>query len=86
MVKANKKTEGVDENDYWGRERLFRFLETPLERQLRIGGEWDKFYKGRNMTALQFEAEWERLHAELVEVGLGKGKLDKFLAYLTKLM
>ena len=36
------------------------------------------------MTALQFEAEWERIHAELQEVGLGKSKLEKFLAYITK--
>ena len=90
VLKANKKVEGTDENKYWGqvyrqiRERLFKFLETPLERQLRVDGEWSAFYKTKGMTALQFEAEWERLHAELVEVGLGKGKLDKFLAYLKK--
>ena len=74
VLKANKKVDGVDENEYWGRvyrqirQRLFKFLETPLERQLRIDGEWSQFHKTKGMTALQFEAEWERLHAELVEV------------------
>ena len=37
------------------------------------------------MNALQFEAEWERIHADLEEVGLGKNKLEKFLNYITKI-
>ena len=37
------------------------------------------------MTALQFEAEWEAIHAELEEVGLGKAPLEKFVSYLIKM-
>ena len=36
------------------------------------------------MTALQFEAEWEQVHADLEEVGLAKTALEKFLAYIVK--
>ena len=40
--------------------------------------------KTKNMTAWQFEAEWEQIHADLEEVGLGINKLEKFLAYIVK--
>ena len=40
--------------------------------------------KGKNTTALQFEAEWEQIHADLDEVGLTKAPLEKFLAYIVK--
>ena len=41
--------------------------------------------KTRGMSALQFEAEWEQIHAELDEVGLTINPLDKFLAYIIKI-
>ena len=63
--------------------RHFRFIETATEKQLRVSSEWHNLAKGKN-NALQFEAEWERIHAELEEVGLGKNKLEKFLQYITK--
>ena len=53
------------------KKRLFRFLETSTETQLRVRGEWQRLEKGRGMTALQYEAEWERIHADLEEAGLG---------------
>jgi len=66
------------------KKRLFRFLETATEKQLRVKGEWNNLTKTRGMTALQFEAEWEQIHAELEEVGLSLNPLDKFLAYIMK--
>ena len=36
------------------------------------------------MTALQFEAEWEQIHADLDEISLGVNKTEKFLAYIVK--
>ena len=40
--------------------------------------------KTKGMTALQFEAEWEQIHADLEEVGLGINRLEKFLAYIVR--
>ena len=64
--------------------RLMKFVEGPMERQMRVKAEWDGFYKTKNMNAMQFEARWEELSAELEEVGLGKTPLEKYLAYLEK--
>ena len=36
------------------------------------------------MTSLQHEAEWERIHADLEEAGLGVNAQEKFLAYIVK--
>ena len=33
---------------------------------------------------MQLEAEWEQVHADLEEVGLGISPLEKFLAYIVK--
>ena len=65
--------------------RLLRFCETAMGKQLRIRRDWDSLSKGRNMNALQFEAKWEELLADLEECGLGKTELDKFLAYVEKM-
>ena len=88
VVKANK---GIEQDDDGPgkiyaqiKKRLFRFLETALEKQLRIANEWSDLNKTKGMTALQFEAEWEQVHAELEEVGLPKTPLEKFLAYIVK--
>ena len=66
------------------KKRLFRFLETSTERRLRVRNEWNALNKVRGMSALQFEAEWEQIHADLDEVGLGINPLEKFLAYIVK--
>jgi hypothetical protein len=61
-----------------------RFLETPTEKQLRVANDWTNLTKAKGMTALQFEAEWEQIHADLDEVGLSKTPLEKFLGYIVK--
>ena len=66
------------------KDRLFRFTETAMERQLRVVTEWENFYKTPRMNAMQFEAKWENLHANLQDVGLGKTTLELYLAYLQK--
>ena len=66
------------------KKRLSRFLETTTEKRLRVKGEWDSHVKPRGMTALQFEADWETVHAELVECGLGQNATEKFLGYTLK--
>ena len=64
--------------------RHYRFLETSTERQLRVRGEWNALEKTKGMSCWQFEAEWERIHSELEEVGLGVGSREKMLAYICK--
>ena len=66
------------------KDRLFRFTETAMERQLRVATEWENFYKTPRMNAMQFEAKWENLHANLQDAGLGKTTLELYLAYLQK--
>ena len=64
--------------------RFFKFLETGVERQLRVRSEWMSLSKGKNMNAIQFEAAWERCHANMVEVGLPVSATEKFIAYIQK--
>ena len=64
--------------------RFFKFLETGVERQLRVRNEWMTLSKGKNMNAIQFEAAWERAHANMVEVGLPVSATEKFIAYIQK--
>ena len=64
--------------------RHYRFLETSTERQLRVRGEWHALEKTKGMSCWQFEAEWERIHSELEEVGLGQAPREKMLAYICK--
>ena len=59
------------------KKRLTRFKESALEKQLRVKREWKHLSKG-GRTALAFEAVWEKVHAELEEVGLGESDLNKF--------
>ncbi len=88
MYKANKELletdEGPGKTYFTIKKRLFRFLETPTEKQLRVSNEWTALSKTKGMTALQFEASWEQVHADLAEVGLSKSPLEKFLAYIVK--
>ena len=83
MVKAKKSIlvndEGPGQIYVVIRARLLRFLETPTEKQLHVRNEWQNLTKTKGMTALQFEAEWEQIHADLEEVGLGINWLEKFL-------
>ena len=51
---------------------------------MRVRREWDNLVKTRQMTALQFEAEWEKVHADLEECGLGLSPTEKFLGYIVK--
>ena len=67
------------------KERLMKFMETGLEKQLRVRNTWNALSKTRNMSALQFEAEWEKALAEMVEVGLPQPPREKYLAYLCKI-
>ena len=60
--------------------RLFRFLETDTERQLRVAREWDNMHKSKGMSALAFEADWERRLRDLSDCGLGKNVRELFLA------
>ena len=50
--------------------RFFKFLETGVERQLRVRGEWNALTKTKMTIAIQFETAWEKAHANMVEVGL----------------
>lgn len=34
------------------------------------------------MSAIRFEAEWERIHSEMIEVGLPIGATEKLIAYI----
>jgi hypothetical protein len=93
IVKANKTlydTDGDGSADGPGqvyalvKKRLFRFLETSTEKQLRVQSEWENLTKSRGMSALQFEAEWEQVHADLEEIGLALNPQQKFLQYIMK--
>ena len=66
------------------RERHMRFIETPMEKQMRVLGEWDGLWKG-NKTALQFEAAFEESITELELAGLAKNERELLLGYLQKI-
>ena len=57
------------------RARPMKFTETPMERQVRVLGEFDALWKG-NKTAHQFEAAFEEALAELELVGLAKNERE----------
>ena len=88
VAKSNRDIQDTDEGPgeiYRAvKARLMRFLETSTEKQLRVRSEWHNLTKTRGMNSLQFEAEWEQVHADLEEVGLGLSPLEKFLAYIVK--
>ena len=64
------------------KERFYKFLETGVERQLRVRSEWNALYKHKQMSAIQFEAAWEEASTELAECGLAVPEIQKFLEYL----
>ena len=63
--------------------RLMKFVETPMEKQMRLMGEWDALWKGQR-TAHQFEAVFEESVTELELAGLGKNERELLLGYLQK--
>ena len=67
------------------KERLMKFLETPVERAMRARTEYDKLTKTKGMKALQFEAKWEACLSELAAVGLPRSTYDKYLDYFDKI-
>ena len=66
------------------KEKLMRFVETPMEKETRILAEWDALHKG-NLSALQFEPWWDKSLSDLAEVGLSRTERELFLAYLRKI-
>ena len=56
----------------------------PSKKQLRVRSEWQNLTKTKGIITLQFKAEWEQIHADLEEIGLGINRLEKFLAYIVK--
>ena len=65
------------------RARHMKFTETPMERQMRVLGEFEALWKG-NKTAHQFEAAFEEALTELELAGLAKAERELLLAYLQK--
>ena len=65
------------------KERLPQFLETATEKHLAKWRDLQK-KKKKHQTALQFEAEWEHVHADLEEIGLGVKPMENFLQYIAK--
>ena len=68
---------------YMVQAKLMQFVETKMEKQIRVNGEWEALEKGK-LTALQFEPAWEARVADLDQVGLGKNTTELLLAYLKK--
>ena len=87
IYKAHKAEAGTEEGQHIMymeiKERLSRFQEFPLERQLRVKRAWGSFAKGGKIAG-QFETEWERIRAELAEVGLPVNPLHKLISYMRK--
>ena len=52
-----------------------------MERQLRYKKNWELFYRNAHMSAHQFEAAWEEIHADRLPVSAQ----DKFQGYLQKI-
>ena len=67
------------------KKRLMRFTETVEEKQVRVRNNHKLLTRTKHMSALQFEAAWEEVHAELEEIGLGKTPLEKYLEYVEKM-
>ena len=89
IVRANQGQKDEEEfsHDMYHKikQRLFRFLETSTEKQLRVRNEWNALIKTRHMNSVQFEAEWEQCHYDMCEVGLEVSPQEKFLAYICKI-
>ena len=64
--------------------RLMRFVESNIEKQMRVLSEWEGLTKGK-LSALQFEPQWEESLAELEAIGLARNERELCLNYLTKI-
>ena len=64
--------------------RHMQFCESFIERQLRYTRNWENFHRKAGMSAHQFEAAWEEIHADLEEVGLAVPAQEKYLGYLQR--
>ena len=65
------------------RSRHMKFVETPMEKQMRLTTEWDGLWKG-NLSGHQFEALFEEAITELELAGLAKNQRELLLGYLQK--
>ncbi|CAK0840013.1 unnamed protein product, partial [Prorocentrum cordatum] len=63
------------------KERLMEFKEGLLEKQQRLNAEWRTLSRGR-MSALEFQATFENIVAEMELAGMGKSDRDLLLGYL----
>ena len=66
------------------KQRHMKFVETPMERQMRVLGEWDALWKG-NRSSHEFEAAFEEAVTELEMAGLGNNQRELLLGYLQKI-
>ena len=65
------------------RNRHMKFVETPMEKQMRLTNEWDTLWKGSS-SGHQFEALFEEAVTELELAGLAKNQRELLLGYLQK--
>ncbi|CAK0835569.1 unnamed protein product [Prorocentrum cordatum] len=63
------------------KERLMEFKEGLLEKQQRLNAEWRTLSRGK-MSALEFQATFENIVAEMELAGMGKSDRDLLLSYL----
>ena len=63
------------------KDRLLEFKEGLLEKQPRLNGDWRTLTRGK-MTALEFQATFENIAAEMELAGMGKPDRDLLLGYL----
>ncbi|CAK0832647.1 unnamed protein product [Prorocentrum cordatum] len=63
------------------KERLMEFKEGLLEKQQRLNAEWRTLSRGK-MSALEFQATFENIAAEMELAGMGKSDRDLLLGYL----
>ena len=60
-----------------------KFVETAIEKQMRLTSEWDALWKG-NLSGHQFEALFEEAITELELAGLGKNQRELLLGHVQK--
>ena len=63
------------------KDRLLEFRESLLDKQQRINAEWRTLARGK-MSALEFQASFESVVAEMELAGMGKSDRDLLLGYL----
>ena len=63
--------------------RHMKFVETAMEREMRVTAMWDNLWMG-SKSALEFESAFEEAVMELELVGLSKNQRELLLGYLQK--